>query len=278
MRKYIRGIDHVVILVRDLDRARDTYERLGFTLTPRGHHTLGSKNHCIVFGSDYLELLAVPKPHPAMQYFSDFLAGGEGLGAVAFATDDANAAHRELAAAGVGAESPLDFSRPVALADGTRDAEFRIVQLSPADTAGCRTFLCQHFTADLVWREEYQTHALGAFGIGALGVIVEEPKTAAAGYARLLDAKPRRVPEGRLVETGSAPIVVGSRKQVAQRLEGVALPARAQPVVAALYIRVADRGRAADALARGGLSPVALKDGSIAIGAEQAHGVALVFG
>src|SRR6185503_16144143 len=151
MRKYIRGIDHVVILVRDLDRARDTYGRLGFTLTPRGHHTLGSKNHCIVFGSDYLELLAVPKPHPAMQYFTDFLGGGEGLGAVAFATDDANAAHRELAAAGVG-------------------AEFRIVQLSPADTPGCRTFLCQHFNADLVWRDEYQTHALGAFGIGALGV------------------------------------------------------------------------------------------------------------
>jgi catechol 2,3-dioxygenase-like lactoylglutathione lyase family enzyme len=278
MRKYIRGIDHVVILVRDLDRARDTYERLGFTLTPRGRHTLGSKNHCIVFGSDYLELLAVPQPHPALQYFSDFLAGGEGLGAVAFATDDANAAHRELAAAGVWADPPLDFSRPVALQDGARDAEFRIVQLSPADTPGCRTFLCQHFTTDLVWREEYQEHALGAFGIGALGVVVEDPKTAAAGYARLLDAKPRRVLEGRLVETGSAPIVVGSRKKVGQRLDNVALPARAQPVVAVLFIRVADRNRAADALARGGFAPLILKDGSIAVGADVAHGVALVFG
>ena len=278
MRKYIRGIDHVVILVRDLDRARDTYERLGFTLTPRGHHTLGSKNHCIVFGGDYLELLAVPQPHPALQYFTDFLAGGEGLGAVAFATDDADAAQRELAAAGVNADPPLDFSRPVALPGGACDAEFRIVQLSPADTPGCRTFLCQHFTTDLVWREEYQKHALGAFGIGALGVVVEDPKTAVAGYARLLDAKPRRVSEGRLVETGTAPIVVGSRKKVGQRLDNVALPTRAQPVVAALFIRVADRNRAADALARGGFAPVLLKDGSIAIGADVAHGVALVFG
>jgi catechol 2,3-dioxygenase-like lactoylglutathione lyase family enzyme len=278
MRRYIRGIDHVVILVRDLDRARDTYERLGFTLTPRGHHTLGSKNHCIVFGSDYLELLAVPQPHPALQYFTDFLAGGEGLGAVAFATDDADAAQRELAAAGVNADPPLDFSRPVALPDGARDAEFRIVQLSPADTPGCRTFLCQHFTTDLVWRDEYQKHALGAFGIGALGVVVEDPKAAAAGYARLLDARPRRVPEGLLVETGSAPIAVGSRKKFDQRLDNVALPTRAQPVVAALFIRVADRNRTADALARGGFAPVILKDGSIAIGADVAHGVALVFG
>lgn len=278
MRSHIRGIDHVVILVHDLDRARDTYERLGFTLTPRGFHTIGSKNHCIVFGGDYLELLAISQAHPALQYFSNFLSGGEGLGAVAFATDDANAAQRELAAAGVNADPPLDFSRPVELPDGARDAAFRIVQLSPADTPGCRTFLCQHFTADLVWREEYQRHALGAFGIGALGVVVEDPGAAVGGYARLLDAKPRRVPEGLLVETGSAPIALGSRKKLGQRLEGAALPARAQPVVAALFIRVANRNRAADALARGGFAPVTLKDGSIAIGADLAHGVALVFG
>ena len=37
MRKHIRGIDHAVILVHDLDRAEDTYTRLGFTLTPRGN-------------------------------------------------------------------------------------------------------------------------------------------------------------------------------------------------------------------------------------------------
>src|SRR5258706_12228326 len=86
MRSYIRGIDHVVILVRDLDRARDTYERLGFTLTPRGFHTIGSKNHCIVFGADYLELLAISQPHPAPQYFSNFLAGGQGPGPGPFAT------------------------------------------------------------------------------------------------------------------------------------------------------------------------------------------------
>ncbi len=76
MRQHIRGIDHVVLVVRDLDRARATYERLGFTLTPRGYHTLGSQNHCIMFDRDYVELLAVPKPHPAMQYYSDFLAIG----------------------------------------------------------------------------------------------------------------------------------------------------------------------------------------------------------
>jgi hypothetical protein len=54
-------LDHVVVTVRDrLDEAHAAYRRLGFTLTPRGHHTLGSMNHLAVFGTDYLELLAVP--------------------------------------------------------------------------------------------------------------------------------------------------------------------------------------------------------------------------
>ena len=77
MFSHVIGLDHAVILVRDLDRARDTYERLGFTLTPRGHHSLGSQNHCIMFERDYLELMALPsEPPDAFQYFADFLKGG----------------------------------------------------------------------------------------------------------------------------------------------------------------------------------------------------------
>ena len=65
---------------------------------------------------------------------------------------------------------------------------------------------------------------------------------------------------------------------IGKRLEGVSLPASTPPLVAALFIRVADRTRAAAAMRRGGFSPVPLKDGSFAIGADQANGVALVFG
>ena len=278
MRRHIRGIDHVVILARDLDRARDAWTRLGFTLTPRGYHTLGSQNHCIVFERDYVELLAVPKPHPAMQYFTDFLVGGEGLGAVAFATGDANAAQSELTEAGVAADPPLDFSRPVELPGGARDAAFRIVQLAPGDTPGCRTFLCQHFNPDLVWRSEYQDHAVGALGIAALGIVADQPELAAWGYARLLDTKPRTIAEGLLVETGSAPLSLGSRGKLRKRLRSAVLPGRPGAVVAALFIRVADRSRAAAALTRGGFEPITLQDGSIAVGADQANGVALVFG
>ncbi|TMK28796.1 MAG: VOC family protein, partial [Alphaproteobacteria bacterium] len=58
MRNGIAGIDHVIIGVRDLERARMGWTRLGFTLTPRGRHLgQGTANYCIMFPRDYLELL-----------------------------------------------------------------------------------------------------------------------------------------------------------------------------------------------------------------------------
>jgi len=51
-------LDHVVIDVRDrMDEAARTFAALGFHLTPRGYHTLGSMNHLMMFRADYLELL-----------------------------------------------------------------------------------------------------------------------------------------------------------------------------------------------------------------------------
>jgi catechol 2,3-dioxygenase-like lactoylglutathione lyase family enzyme len=275
MRRHLQGIDHAVILVRDLERARLAYARMGFTLTPRGTHTLGSQNHCIMFERDYLELLAVPRPHPALQYFSDFLARGEGLGALALATDDAGGLYAEFTADAIAADAPLDFSRPVA---DLGEARFRIVQL-PADASpGCRMFACQHFTRELVWRPEYVRHPVGATRIAAIAVVVEDAAAASASYGKLLSAVPQAIDEGLLVQTGSAPIALTLRWKLGHRLENVGLPLRPRPLVAALFIRVANRAHAADVMRRNGLKPVALADGSFALNAEDAHGVAVVFG
>jgi hypothetical protein len=278
MRKHIAGIDHVVVLVHDLNHARDAYARMGFTLTPRGYHTLGSQNHCIMFGSDYVELLAMTKTHPTMQYFADFLARGEGLAGVALATDDAAGAHAALAEAGIAAGAPIEFSRPVQLPGETRDAAFRVVQLPVDLTAGARMFFCQHYTREVVWRPDCLSHALGATGLAAIAVVVEDPAVSVRNYAAIFDEAPHAIAEGLLVNTGSAPIVLTTRGKLGKRLNGVSLPLRPRPLVAALFIRVADRARAAEVLRKGGFSPVALKDGSFALGADQAHGVTLVFG
>ena len=241
MFRHIVGLDHAVILVRDLDRARDTYERLGFTLTPRGQHSLGSRNHCIMFGRDYLELMALPAaPPPAFQYFAEFLQRGEGVGALALATDDAVAAQAELTRAGIAAEAPLALSRPV---ESLGEARFTLVQLPPEQTPGFRTFLCEHHTRDIVWRPEYQKHALGVQAIDSVSIAAVDPALYGALFGRLP------------VEFLRAPVTA----------------------VTALQFRVADRARASETLRRGGFSPAALADGSLVVAAGDAHGVALSF-
>ena len=275
MRRHLKGIDHVVIAVRDLDKAQRAYARMGFTITPRGFHTLGSQNHCLMFSSDYVELLAVPVHHPANRHYVEFLRRGEGLAGLAFATDDAAGLHAGLAAEGIAAGEPLDFSRPV---EGLGEARFRIVPLPADATPGLHSFACQHFTRDLVWRSAYQGHANGALGLAAVAVIAQEPPAAAGSYAKVIGESPRRIDEGLLVACGSAPIAVASRGKLGRRLRNVALPPRPRPLAAALFVRVADRATTASTLRRNGLAPIALADGSFAIGADQAHGVAVVFG
>ena len=59
----LSGIDHVIVGVDDLERARIAWTRLGFTLTPRGRHLQkGTGNYCIMFERDYLELMGVVDP------------------------------------------------------------------------------------------------------------------------------------------------------------------------------------------------------------------------
>ncbi|MGP1677651.1 MAG: VOC family protein [Burkholderiales bacterium] len=278
MRKHIKGIGHVVIAARDLDSTRDTFRRMGFTLTPRGHHTLGSQNHCVMFGRDYFELLMVPQRLPGREYYYDFARIGDGLAAVALKTDNARGAFGELTAAALAPSEPVDFSRPVQLAQGTKTASFRITQLGLEQTPGGQVFVCQHFTRDVVWRPEYQTHANTATGLAALAIVSADVSATAAAYERLFDVKARAISEGLLINTGDTPIAVVSEPALAKRLPEVWISARHQPCMAALFIRVTDRDTAQRALYAGGLHPKRMPDGSVAVGAAEAHGVAIIFG
>ncbi len=81
------GIDHAILGVRDLEAASAQWRRLGFTLTPRGRHVgWGTANYCVMFKSDYLELLGIVDPAKFTNDLDKFLAEREGLLGLAFAT------------------------------------------------------------------------------------------------------------------------------------------------------------------------------------------------
>jgi 4-hydroxyphenylpyruvate dioxygenase-like putative hemolysin len=156
------AIDHAVVAVRDLDAAAASFAALGFTLTPRGHHSIGSHNHCIMLGSTYIELLVSPVAHPWLDYYRAF---GEGLAAIALSTGDADATYSRLKHQG--ARPPMDLSRPV---EGGI-ARFRLVQIEGSP----QLFFVQHLTRELVWRPEWQTHANGASELIGAALPAKEP-------------------------------------------------------------------------------------------------------
>jgi len=278
VRKHVKGIDHVVITARDLNSIENSFRRMGFTLTPRGHHTLGSQNHCVMFGHDYFELLMVPQRLPGREYYYDFARIGDGLAAIALKTDNARGAYGELTAAALAPSEPVDFSRPVQSSGGTKNASFRITQLGMEQTPGGQVFLCQHFTRDVVWCPEYQVHANTATGLAAIAIVSNEVAATAAAYERLFDVRAKPITEGLLVNTGDTPIAIVDERALAKRLPGVWISARHQPCMAALFIRVSDRDAAEETLRAGGLNPARMPDGSVALGAAEAHGIAIVFG
>src|SRR3954468_16805146 len=98
-------LDHVVVNVRDqIDAGLETYRRLGFTMTPRGYHTLGSMNHLAILGSEYLELIAAAPGEPRR---AEILASPFGLNGLVCGTDKSAAVYSALHAACVPVEPPL---------------------------------------------------------------------------------------------------------------------------------------------------------------------------
>lgn len=179
-------LDHVVINVRDrIDEGADAYRRLGFTLTPRGYHTLGSMNHLAMFGSDYLELIAA---RPGETRRPEILSAPSGLNGLVFGTEDSAATYTTLHAAGVPVEPPQQFSRPVDLSDGPHDATFRTVRLTPGTVAAGRLYFCHHLTRNLVWRDEWRHHCNGTTGIARAVIASEEPARLSHLFSRMFGA------------------------------------------------------------------------------------------
>jgi hypothetical protein len=60
----IQGIDHLVVVVKNLDQAAKDYQQLGFNVVPGGQHPVGSHNVLISFqDGSYIEIIAsIAKP------------------------------------------------------------------------------------------------------------------------------------------------------------------------------------------------------------------------
>ena len=182
----ITGIDHTLVGVRDLEAARAAWQKLGFTLTPRGRHIgWGTGNYCIMLEQGYIELLGIVDPAQFTNNLDKFLAEREGLLGLAFRSRDNDQTAKWLAAGGFTPDGPKDLKRALELAEGEVLPAFRLVFLPPQETPGLRAFFCQHLTPDLIRRGHWLVHAIRAVSLKAVVTVVERPGDLAPAYARL---------------------------------------------------------------------------------------------
>lgn len=277
-------LDHVVISVADqLDESLARYRQLGFQLTPRGHHSLGSSNHLAIFGTDYLELLGYEPKNLAKateRWGPDLNAMG--LTGLAFKTDNADALYSDLAARGVklDGDGAKAFFRPVELPDGSeREARFRTLRIDPAAVDNGRIFFCQHLDPDLVWRAEWQEHANGATGISQFVIAAKDPAKSVALLARSFgDAVVTDIEGGKRVTAAETEIDYLTPEAVQARFGDTVLVDEAgKDRKVALVIRTRSLADAAKAFQDGGITGVQQIGERLIVPASVAYGVALVF-
>lgn len=178
------ALDHLVINTRfGTDEAQTLFEGLGFTLTPRGHHSLGSINHLALFNGGYLELIGLPQGTDRLR--QEILDSPVGIDGLVAATRDAQACHDAWTAQGLRVQPVQQFSRPVEYGGREQLARFSTARLEPGQLPAGRVYACQHHTPELVWQPQWLQHANGVHGISALVVVSAQPEQARSAYARL---------------------------------------------------------------------------------------------
>jgi catechol 2,3-dioxygenase-like lactoylglutathione lyase family enzyme len=160
-------LDHIGLIVPDLQAAHDLWQALGFNLTSRADHTrtdtqghkipAGSSQHSVMLEQGYIELMQITDPlaghplTPAMQQ-------RYGLHIVAIATPDSRATHQILSEFGTPVSVVMDWSRPVKEEDFEGLAKFRFFDTPWHSSDPAYVCWVQHLTPECIRRPGATVH------------------------------------------------------------------------------------------------------------------------
>jgi hypothetical protein len=177
-----KGIDHLVIVVKDLQQAAADYEKLGFTVVPGGKHPVGSHNMLIAFSDGpYIELIGFFRDANDHRWWQP-LQSGERLVDYCLQTDDLQGDTQKLRATGVVINDPVPWSR-------TRPDGYElkwILSLATGSHRGFAPFLIQDVTPRNERIPQQFDHENGAVGIDTVTVAVDELSQVDRWYSEVL--------------------------------------------------------------------------------------------
>ena len=183
----MKGIDHLVLCGRKLDKMRKEYAALGLTLTPPAEHPFGTRNSLVQLDQVFLELLSVAQPenipehrrgHFSFAAFNrDFLNSGEGLSMLVLDSNDVRKDVAQYRQHGLKTYEPFDFSRRATLPGGEEVVVgFSLAFVSSPQMPKCGFFCCQQHAPQYFWQRDYQNHRNGAVTVLEVALVAEHPK------------------------------------------------------------------------------------------------------
>lgn len=194
-----RGIDHLVLCVNDLKKARTAYEALGFTMTPQAQHPFGTGNTIVQLDGCFLEVLGVTRPEDITEasgdtfsfaaFNRDFLKSREGMSMLVLDSTDEVADRAAFLNSGLHVYAPFDFQRQAKMPSGddvTVGFSLTFVGAPNLDEMGF--FTCRQWRPDLFWKPDYQRHGNGAKSIAEVFVVTPDPTDAATFLSAFADA------------------------------------------------------------------------------------------
>jgi len=194
----IVGIDHLVIVVNDLEKAARDFEQLGFMVAPGGQHPVGSHNALISFrDGSYLEIIAFYRDAIDHRWW-EALQKGERLVDFCFQTDDLLGDTKKLQAAGVAINNPVPWSRK-------RPDGFELqwlLSLATGSHRGVAPFLIEDVTPRSERIPRQFDHPNRVVGIERVTIAVGELSTIAKWYSALLGVSGQTISDSRLGADG----------------------------------------------------------------------------
>jgi hypothetical protein len=245
------AIDHVVLVVRELEATARDFTALGFTLTPRAQHPWGTANRLAQFrGGNFLELLEVERPELIPEHdfgadpprFSfgaftrDFVrARGEGLSMLVLQGHDSAGDIMRFAAAGLTRYALLDFEREATLPDGARaTVAFSLAFAHDPALPRAGFFTCHNRFLESFWRPAFQAHGNGTERIAEVVLVAPEPERHAAFLAGFVGGAVERRADGLVLACGPHRLSVLTPAAHARRFGGETVDLAEGPRLAAL--------------------------------------------
>lgn len=280
----LRGLDHLVLGVRDMDQAGAFYEQLGFTVGVRNRHPWGTHNRIVQFSSVFLELVTVGEPDLIVEHrpghFSfgahvrDALAQAEGFSMLVLESTDAVADNAAFQASGIGHFEPFFFERQAKRPDGsTVRVAFTLAFSTNPYAPESSFFVCQQHEPQNFWNAAFQQHPNSAIGVSAVAMISVEPTDHCEFFRNFTGgALPASSVEGLTLVLPRGRIDV-LKPGAAKRAYGVATTGTS---LAGFTVQVADLGKVSKHLERATV-PHSNYDSRVVVPQSAAFGTMLAF-